>query len=160
MERDANYAAVGAFVLLVALAAALFVYWYSDSREHRDYHRYEVYFEGSVSGLDRGAAVRYLGVGVAHRGSTCIDPRVPRGQVIVDVDSTTPDLLESMRTRSCSCRGDGTVRHRSHGGPRPQARQSGSRGLSTWSSNKRPRDACSSQPAGARSQCRRGGEAY
>jgi ABC-type transporter Mla subunit MlaD len=32
MEREANYAAVGAFVLLVALVAALFVYWYSDSR--------------------------------------------------------------------------------------------------------------------------------
>ncbi len=27
MERDANYAAVGAFVLLVALVGALFGYW-------------------------------------------------------------------------------------------------------------------------------------
>jgi phospholipid/cholesterol/gamma-HCH transport system substrate-binding protein len=91
VERDANYAAVGAFVLLVALAAALFVYWYSDSREHRDYHRYEVYFDGSVSGLDRGSAVRYLGVGVGRVFSMRIDPRdSARVQVIVDVDSTTP----------------------------------------------------------------------
>ena len=37
MEREANYAAVGAFVLLVALATALFVYWYSGTREHHDY---------------------------------------------------------------------------------------------------------------------------
>ena len=35
MEREANYAAVGAFVLVVALAAALFVYWYSGTRVHR-----------------------------------------------------------------------------------------------------------------------------
>ena len=48
MEREANYAAVGAFVLIVALLGALFVYWYSDTREHRDYNRYEIYFTGSV----------------------------------------------------------------------------------------------------------------
>ena len=91
MEREANYAAVGAFVLLVALLGALFVYWYSDTREHRNYNRYEIYFSGSVSGLERGAAVRYLGVGVGRVIDTRIDPRDPsRVEVIVDVDATTP----------------------------------------------------------------------
>jgi phospholipid/cholesterol/gamma-HCH transport system substrate-binding protein len=91
MERDANYAAVGAFVLLIALAAAVFVYWYSDTRDHRDYHRYEIYFSGSVSGLDKGAAVRYLGVGVGRVQNMRIDPRdSARVEVIVDIDSTTP----------------------------------------------------------------------
>lgn len=91
MEREANYAAVGAFVLLVALLGALFVYWYSDAREHRSYNRYEIYFSGSVSGLDRGAPVRYLGVGVGRVIDTRIDPRDPsRVEVIVDVDATTP----------------------------------------------------------------------
>ena len=91
MERDANYAAVGAFVILIALAAAVFVYWYSDTRDHRDYHRYEIYFSGSVSGLDKGAAVRYLGVGVGRVQNMRIDPRdSARVEVIVDIDSTTP----------------------------------------------------------------------
>lgn len=91
MERDANYAAVGAFVLIVALVGALFVYWYSDSREHRQYQRYEIYFDGSVSGLERGAAVRYLGVGVGRVVDMNIDPRDPsRVQVIVDIDSSAP----------------------------------------------------------------------
>lgn len=91
MERDANYAAVGAFVLLVALLGALFVYWYSDSREHRDYNRYEIYFTGSVSGLDRGSSVRYLGVGVGRVIDIRIDPRDSgRVEVTVDIDSTTP----------------------------------------------------------------------
>jgi len=91
MERNANYAAVGAFVLLVALVGALFVYWYSDVREHRDYDRYEVYFEGTVSGLEHGAAVRYLGVGVGRVVDMRIDPRdASRVLVIVDIDSTTP----------------------------------------------------------------------
>jgi phospholipid/cholesterol/gamma-HCH transport system substrate-binding protein len=91
MEREANYAAVGAFVLVVALVAGLFVYWYSDSREHKVFQRYEIYFDGSVSGLERGAAVRYLGVGVGRVQQMHIDPRDPgRVQVIVDIDSSTP----------------------------------------------------------------------
>ncbi len=91
MEREANYAAVGAFVLLVGLLGVLFVYWYSDTREHRDYNRYEIYFTGSVSGLDRGAAVRYLGVGVGRVVDMRIDPRdSSRVEVIVDIDATTP----------------------------------------------------------------------
>jgi phospholipid/cholesterol/gamma-HCH transport system substrate-binding protein len=91
VEREANYAAVGAFVLVVALVGALFVYWYSDAREHRDYDRYEIYFTGSVSGLDRGAAVRYLGVGVGRVVDMRIDPRdSSRIEVIVDIDARTP----------------------------------------------------------------------
>jgi phospholipid/cholesterol/gamma-HCH transport system substrate-binding protein len=91
MEREANYAAVGAFVVLVVIMAVLFVYWYSDSREHRDYTRFEVYFEGSVSGLERGAPVRYLGVDIGRVYTMRIDPRdSSRVQVLVDLDSTAP----------------------------------------------------------------------
>ncbi len=91
VERDANYAAVGAFVLVVALVGTLFVYWYSDSREHRDYNRYEIYFTGSVSGLDKGGAVRYIGVGVGRVVDIAIDPRdSSRVEVVVDIDSRTP----------------------------------------------------------------------
>jgi phospholipid/cholesterol/gamma-HCH transport system substrate-binding protein len=91
MEREANYAAVGAFVVLVVVMAVLFVYWYSDAREHRDYQRYEVYFEGSVSGLERGAAVRYLGVDIGRVVAMNIDKRnASRVQVLVDIDSSAP----------------------------------------------------------------------
>jgi phospholipid/cholesterol/gamma-HCH transport system substrate-binding protein len=91
MEREANYAAVGAFVVLVVIMAVLFVYWYSDTRESRDYQRYEVYFEGSVSGLERGAPVRYLGVDVGRIYNMRIDPRDPsRVQVLADIDSEAP----------------------------------------------------------------------
>jgi phospholipid/cholesterol/gamma-HCH transport system substrate-binding protein len=91
MEREANYAAVGAFVLVVLLVGGLFVYWYSDAREQKVFRRYEIYFDGSVSGLERGAAVRYLGVHVGRVQRLSIDPRDPgRVQVIVDIDSSTP----------------------------------------------------------------------
>ena len=91
MEREANYTAVGAFVLLVIGMAGLFVYWYTDTSNHHDYQRYEVYFDGSVAGLTPGAAVRYLGVNVGRVVDMNIDKRnSSRVQVIVDIDSHTP----------------------------------------------------------------------
>jgi phospholipid/cholesterol/gamma-HCH transport system substrate-binding protein len=100
MEREANYTAVGAFVLLVTTMAALFVYWYAGSADNRDYERYEIYFTGSVSGLNRGSIVRYLGVEVGRVVSIRIDKRAAdRVQVIADIDSQAPisqDTLASL----------------------------------------------------------------
>lgn len=91
MEREANYTAVGAFVLLITAMAVLFVYWYSDNAERRDYTRYEIYFDGSVSGLSRGSPVRYLGVDVGRVYAMRIDRRSSaRVQVIADIDSEAP----------------------------------------------------------------------
>ena len=91
MEREANYTAVGAFVLLITAMAVLFVYWYSDSADRRDYTRYEIYFDGSVSGLSRGSPVRYLGVDVGRVYAMRIDRRSSaRVQVIADIDSEAP----------------------------------------------------------------------
>ncbi|HEX2790806.1 MAG TPA: MlaD family protein [Steroidobacteraceae bacterium] len=91
MEREANYLAVGSFVLLVLVMGFLFVYWYSASIEHRFYVRYEIYFDGSVSGLTEGGPVRYLGVDVGRVVRIRIDPRAAnRVQVIADIDATTP----------------------------------------------------------------------
>jgi phospholipid/cholesterol/gamma-HCH transport system substrate-binding protein len=91
MEREANYTAVGAFVLLIVTMAGLFVYWYAGSGDARDYRRYEIYFQGSVSGLVRQSTVRYLGVDVGRVVSIRIDSRAAdRVQVIADIDSHTP----------------------------------------------------------------------
>lgn len=91
MERDARYTAVGAFVLLVTAMAGLFVYWYSEGREGRDYVPYEIYFPGSVTGLSVGGTVRYLGVEVGRVRRIRLDPRSPeRVQVTVEIDEATP----------------------------------------------------------------------
>ena len=101
MEREANYTAVGAFVLLVATMAGLFVYWYAGSSDARDYKRYEIYFEGSVSGLNRGSTVRYLGVEVGRVVTIRIDKRASdRVQVIADIDSLTPISDETLASLS------------------------------------------------------------
>jgi phospholipid/cholesterol/gamma-HCH transport system substrate-binding protein len=101
MEREANYTAVGAFVLLVATMAGLFVYWYAGSQDARDYRRYEIYFEGSVSGLNRGSTVRYLGVEVGRVAAIRIDKRASdRVQVIADIDSETPISQKTLASLS------------------------------------------------------------
>jgi len=91
VEREANYLAVGSFVLLVVVMGGLFVYWYSASNDHRSYAHYEIYFDGSVSGLTEGGPVRYLGVDVGRIMRIRIDPRAAnRVQVVAEIDATTP----------------------------------------------------------------------
>lgn len=91
MEREANYTAVGAFVILVTALIGLFVYWYSDGRDRRNYEPFEIYFDGTVSGLSQGGPIRYLGVDVGRVRTIRIDKRdAARVQVIADIDSSAP----------------------------------------------------------------------
>jgi len=91
MDRDANYVAVGAFTLLVIAMAVAFIMWYSDTGDHRDYIAYEIYFSGSVAGLNEGSAVRYLGVDVGSvRRITLSKERPDKVKIVVAIDSTAP----------------------------------------------------------------------
>ena len=91
MDRDANYVAVGAFVLLVSAMALSFVLWYTNQQDKRIFLRYEIYFPGTVSGLTPGSPVRYLGVDVGKVGRILIDPQ-QRNRVLVlaDIEATAP----------------------------------------------------------------------
>lgn len=91
MDREANYVAVGAFVLLVVLLGVGFVLWYSNAGDAAEQRRYEIYFEGSVSGLSEGSSVRYLGVVVGRVAHIGIDPREARRvRVVADIDADAP----------------------------------------------------------------------
>jgi phospholipid/cholesterol/gamma-HCH transport system substrate-binding protein len=91
MDRDANYVAVGAFVLLVIAMAVSFVLWYTNQQDKRIYLRYEIYFAGTVSGLNKGSPVRYLGVDVGKVYRIMIDPQQRnRVLVIADIEATAP----------------------------------------------------------------------
>lgn len=91
MDRDANYLAVGAFVLLVIAMGVAFVLWYTEHQDKRQYNHYEVYFQGSVSGLNEGSPVRFLGVNVGRVMKVAVDPQERnRVQVVADIDSSAP----------------------------------------------------------------------
>jgi phospholipid/cholesterol/gamma-HCH transport system substrate-binding protein len=101
VEREANYLTVGAFVLLVLALGAWFVIWYTDAQDKRDYKRYEIYFEGSVSGLSNGSPVRYLGVDVGRVFDIRLDPRAAdRVQVIADIDEKAPISAKTLASLS------------------------------------------------------------
>jgi phospholipid/cholesterol/gamma-HCH transport system substrate-binding protein len=96
MDREANYVAVGAFVLLVIFLGAGFVLWYTDAADEEQ-KRYEMYFEGSVTGLSEGSTVRYLGVVVGRVAAIGIDPRDPRRvRVVADINATTPIAVDTV----------------------------------------------------------------
>lgn len=91
MERDARYAAVALFALAAIAAAFAFVWWYSGKGDRRSYEQYEIYFDGSVSGLSQGSPVRYLGVDVGRVKSLSVDRRDPgRVKVVAEVDTDAP----------------------------------------------------------------------
>jgi phospholipid/cholesterol/gamma-HCH transport system substrate-binding protein len=82
---------VGAFVLLVIGIAVSFVYWYTDQKDKRTYHRYEIYYDGTVSGLTAGSPVRYLGVDVGKVVRIMLEPRNrKRVEVVADIDADAP----------------------------------------------------------------------
>jgi phospholipid/cholesterol/gamma-HCH transport system substrate-binding protein len=91
MDRETNYVVVGAFVLLVIGMAVSFVYWYTEQKEKRTYQRYEIYYDGTVSGLTAGSPVRYLGVDVGKVARITLEaPQRRRVEVIADIDETAP----------------------------------------------------------------------
>ncbi len=76
METRANYALIGALVLVAAAIIAGFVLWLGQSEFQRDFKAYDIVFEGPVS-LEEGAAVRYIGVKVGEVASVRIDKADP-----------------------------------------------------------------------------------
>jgi phospholipid/cholesterol/gamma-HCH transport system substrate-binding protein len=91
MDRNTNYVVVGAFVLLVIGMALSFVYWYTDQRDKRTYQRYEIYYDGTVSGLTAGSPVRYLGVDVGKVARIMLDPKNrKRVEVVADIEESAP----------------------------------------------------------------------
>jgi phospholipid/cholesterol/gamma-HCH transport system substrate-binding protein len=91
VERDAKYATVAIFALLAVAAAFAFVWWYTGKGDRRVYERFEIYFDGSVSGLSQGSPVRYLGVDVGRVHNLRVGSSHPgRVKVVADIDSTAP----------------------------------------------------------------------
>jgi phospholipid/cholesterol/gamma-HCH transport system substrate-binding protein len=66
METRANYTLIGAFTLAVIAAAFLFVWWFSGGGKAQDRKTYQIIFNGSVSGLSRGASVLFNGLRVGE----------------------------------------------------------------------------------------------
>lgn len=95
METRANYAMIGAFVLLAAASVVGFVLWLGSSQFNRDYAVYDVVFPGPVS-LEEGASVRYIGIKVGEVESVRIDRQdASMVRARLRVDRATPVKADS-----------------------------------------------------------------
>lgn len=95
METRANYAVIGAFVIIATLAVASFVLWLGQSQFKRDYKAYDIVFEGPVS-LEDGSAVRYIGIKVGEVSTVRIDRADPsKVRARIRIDRETPVKTDS-----------------------------------------------------------------
>jgi len=97
METRANYVAVGAFVLVLLIGLVGFLVWLGQVSLREQVDRYVVYFEGAVTGLQTGSAVRFRGIPVGQVRDIRLDPdNVERVRVEIQVQSDTPIPADSV----------------------------------------------------------------
>ncbi len=95
METRANFALIGAFVLMAVVAVLAFVLWLGSSQINREYAQYDIVFEGPVS-LEEGASVRYIGIKVGEVESVRIDNQdASKVRARVRIDRETPVKTDS-----------------------------------------------------------------
>jgi phospholipid/cholesterol/gamma-HCH transport system substrate-binding protein len=104
MEAKVNFAAVGAFVLLLGAALIAGVLWLSSDRSYRKaYDVYVVYMNESVSGLSLDAPVRYRGVAVGAVRKIALAPaNIEQVELTLDIERGTPvkeDTVAVLRTQ-------------------------------------------------------------
>jgi phospholipid/cholesterol/gamma-HCH transport system substrate-binding protein len=80
MESRAHAFAAGLFVLVLGLAAGLTVWWFGSDRDQMV--RYVLVSQGSISGLNEQAQVRYRGIRAGKVEAIDIDPDDPRNILV------------------------------------------------------------------------------
>ena len=91
METRASYILVGSFVLMFLVAVVAAVVWLAGIEFDEETKLYDVFFEGSVSGLEPGNPVRYRGIPVGVVSDMQINPEnVEQVQVTIEVPEKTP----------------------------------------------------------------------
>ena len=85
METEANYVAVGAFVLACVIGLVVTILWLAGAQYSQEYAYYQAYFKGPVTGLGKGTDTRYNGIQVGRITDLRFDPSDPQ-RVIVTME--------------------------------------------------------------------------
>ena len=94
METRANFVVIGAFTLGVVIAGFLFVMWIAGYGAAGTHRRYQIVFNGSVSGLSEGALVLFNGLKVGEVTKLGFVPGNP-SQVVANIDVTNESAINS-----------------------------------------------------------------
>lgn len=91
MEAKVNYARVGLFVVLLGAALVAVAIWLGRPESRRAYDHYDVYVRESVTGLNVGASVKYLGVDIGYLKEMVVDAGNPQAlRLTLSVSQGTP----------------------------------------------------------------------
>ena len=74
METRAHHVIVGVFVIAALVAIFVVAIWLAGVRGDKESKIYDIYFRGSVSGLNQGAPVRYKGIPIGRIATIRLDP--------------------------------------------------------------------------------------
>ncbi|MFY8143965.1 MAG: MlaD family protein [Caulobacter sp.] len=99
MERNANYALVGAISLALFMGLVIFAVWLAKLSFNRDYDLYDILFVGPVRGLSQGGEVHFNGIKVGEVTRIELD-KTDTNRVIarVRVTSDVPIKVDSYAT--------------------------------------------------------------
>lgn len=99
METRASYLIVGIFVIAGFTGLVFAAMWITGTRADRSMAVYDIYFEGSVTGLAPGNSVQYRGIPVGSVIGMRIDPEnVEKILVTIEIDETTPIKVDTEAT--------------------------------------------------------------
>jgi phospholipid/cholesterol/gamma-HCH transport system substrate-binding protein len=104
METNANYVAVGAFVMACLFALVVALLWLTGAQYSQEYVYYQTYFTGPVTGLGNGTAVKYNGIDVGRVSKLDFDPDDPK-KVIVTMQLNPALHLHEDSTASIASEG-------------------------------------------------------
>ncbi len=91
METRAPYLAVGVFVVVLVAGLVIAVLWFAQVQFREQLAYYDIYFEGSVTGLTTGSTVRDNGIPVGRVAEIRLDPADPsRVRVTVELQGGVP----------------------------------------------------------------------
>jgi phospholipid/cholesterol/gamma-HCH transport system substrate-binding protein len=99
MERNANYALVGAATLMLFMGLVIFAVWLAKLSFSQEYDIYDVLFVGPVRGLSDGGEVHFNGIKVGEVTKIALDKRDPNRVIArVRVTSDVPIKTDSYAT--------------------------------------------------------------
>jgi phospholipid/cholesterol/gamma-HCH transport system substrate-binding protein len=82
METEANYVAVGAFVLTCLIGLVVTMLWLAGFQYSQEYAYYQAYFKGPVTGLGKGTDTRFNGIQVGRITDLQFDPSDPERVIV------------------------------------------------------------------------------
>jgi phospholipid/cholesterol/gamma-HCH transport system substrate-binding protein len=99
MERNANYALVGAACLILFMGLVVFVVWLAKLQFNKDYDLYDVLFVGAVRGLSEGGEVHFNGIKVGEVTKIELDKSDPNRVIArTRLTSDVPIRVDSYAT--------------------------------------------------------------